>query len=167
MQLFLDRNAAAPERERLVRRVEKYVGVDAGEAERIVTRYERDTAGTDGVWPALFSDVEMQVPLRRVLDAHAPHAPTYTYLFTWPAPGVGAAHAVDIPFTFGNFVDGWDEFVGYDADAERLSRAMRDAWAAVAAGDGPGWPRYPATQVFDRDARVAPEHPLFARLPPS
>jgi para-nitrobenzyl esterase len=165
MQLFLDRSAAAPGRDRLVRRVEKYVGAGTDEAERIVTRYEHDTGGTDGVWPALFSDVEMQVPLRRVLDAHAPHAPTYTYLFTWRAPGVGAAHAVDVPFTFGNFVDGWDEFVGYDADAERLSRTMRDAWAAFAAGDGPGWPCYPATQVFDRDARVAPEHPLFARLP--
>jgi hypothetical protein len=42
---------------------------------------------------------------------------------------------------------------------------MRDAWAAFAAGDGPGWPRYPATQVFDRDARVEPQHPLFGRLP--
>ena len=162
MQLFLDRNAAAPERDRLVRRVERYVGVDADEAERIVARYERDT---DDVWPALFSDVEMQVPLRRVLDAQAPHAPTYAYLFTWPAPGVGAAHAVDIPFTFGNFVDGWDDFVGHDADAERLSRALRDAWAAFAAGDGPGWPPYPATQVFGRDAHVEAAHPLFDRLP--
>jgi para-nitrobenzyl esterase len=161
MQLFLDRSAAAPDRERLVRRVERYVAVDTDQAEAIVATYERDAAD---VWPALFSDVEMQVPLRRVLDAHAPHAPTYTYLFTWEAPGVGAAHAVDIPFTFGNFVDGWGEFVGYDADAERLSREMRDAWAAFARDGDPGWPPDPATRVFGRRSHVMATHPLSERL---
>jgi para-nitrobenzyl esterase len=162
MLLFLDRNAAAPERDRLVRRVERYVGVGPDEAEAIVARYERET---DDVWSALFSDVEMQVPLRRVVDAHAPHAPTYVYLFTWEAPGVGAAHAVDIPFTFGNFVDGWAEFVGYDADAERLSAGMRAAWSAFARDGEPGWPAAPATRVFARDTHTDPAHPLFARLP--
>jgi para-nitrobenzyl esterase len=162
MQLFLDRGAATPDRERLVRRVERYVGVDGDRAEKIVATYEHEV---DDVWPALFSDMEMQVPLRRVLDAHAPHGPTYTYLFTWEAPGVGAAHAVDIPFTFGNFVDGWGEFVGYDADAERLSGEMRDAWTAFARDGDPGWPAYPATRVFGRDSHVTLTHPLFERLP--
>jgi para-nitrobenzyl esterase len=162
MRLFLDRDAAAPERDRLLRRVERYLGVDAERAETIVATYERETGA--GAWPALFSDVEMQVPLRRVLDAQARHAPTFTYLFTWEAPGVGAAHAVDIPFTFGNFVDGWAEFVGYDADAERLSRAMRDAWAGFANDGDPGWPAYPATQVFGRTTQVTPAHPFAARL---
>jgi para-nitrobenzyl esterase len=166
MQLFLDRNAGTPDRDRLRRRVERYVGVDAAQAEAIVVRYERDTGHTDAVWPALFSDVEMQRPLRRVLDAHASHGPTYTYLFAWDAPGVGAAHAVDIPFTFGNFVDGWDDFVGHGADAERLSTELRDAWAAFAATGEPGWPVYPATKVFGRGASsVEAAHPLFDRLP--
>lgn len=162
MELFLDQSAVAPNRERLVRRVERYVGVDGDRADSIVATYEREV---DDVWPALFSDVEMQIPLRRVLEAHAPHAATYTYLFTWEAPGVGAAHAVDIPFTFGNFVDGWGEFVGYDADAERLSREIRDAWAAFARTGDPGWPRYPGTRVFGRESQVMPAHPLFGRLP--
>jgi para-nitrobenzyl esterase len=162
MQLFLDPRAGVRDRERLVRRVERYLGVDGNHAETIVATYEHEV---DDVWPALFSDVEMQVPLRRVLDAHAPHAPTYAYLFTWEAPRVGAAHAVDIPFTFGNFVDGWDAFVGYDADAERLSGEMRDAWAAFACDGDPGWPRYPATRVFGRRSYVTPTHPLFGRLP--
>jgi para-nitrobenzyl esterase len=100
-----------------------------------------------------------------VLEAHAPHGPTFTYVFTWDAPGVGAAHAVDIPFTFGNFVDGWDEFVGYDADAERLSRDMRDAWAAFARDGDPGWAQYPATRVFGRESSLASMHPIFGRLP--
>ena len=37
-------------------------------------RYEADVGDRDGVWPALFSDVEMQVPLRRVLE-HTPRRP--------------------------------------------------------------------------------------------
>jgi para-nitrobenzyl esterase len=164
MRLFLDPAAAAPERARLVRRVEKYVGVGAEQAEEIVARYEHEV-GAD-VWPALFSDVEMQVPLRRALDAQARHAPTFAYLFTWEAPGVGAAHAVDIPFTFGNFGDGWGEFVGHDADAERLSSEMRDAWASFARTGDPGWDPYPATHVFGRTSHVAPFHPLFERSRP-
>lgn len=162
MALFLDRDAPAPERERLVRRVQRYLGVQTERADAIVGAYECSVAD---VWPALFSDVEMQLPLRRVLDAQSAHAPTYTYLFTWEAPGIGAAHAVDIPFTFGNFVDGWAEFIGYDADAERLSREMREAWAAFARTGDPGWGSYPATRIFGRESRVEPSHPQFARLP--
>lgn len=162
MQLFLDPAAPALDPDRLLRRVERYVGVDADQAKAIVATYERQV---EDVWSALFSDVEMQVPLRRVLDAQTGHAPTYAYLFTWEAPGVGAAHAVDIPFTFGNFVDGWDEFVGYDADAERLSGEMRAAWAAFARTGDPGWPQYPATREFGRRSQVTPTHPLFGRLP--
>jgi para-nitrobenzyl esterase len=162
MRLFLGPDAPSLDRARLLRRITRYVGVDQDQAEKIVATYERD--GVD-VWPTIFSDMEMQVPLRRLLEAQAGHAPTYAYLFTWEAPGVGAAHAVDIPFTFGNFVDGWAEFVGYDAQAERLSREMRDAWAAFARDADPGWPRYPATRIFGRTSEVVAAHPQFARLP--
>ena len=73
----------------------------------------------------------MQVPCRAVLDAHAPHGPTYTYCFTWEGPQVGACHGIDIPFPFGNFVDGWDAFVGLDDDGRALSAAMRDCVGRV------------------------------------
>jgi para-nitrobenzyl esterase len=116
------------------------------------------------IWPALFSDVEMQVPLRRVLEAHAPHGPTYSYLFTWAAPTRGAFHAIDIPFTFDAFdVDGWGDFVGYDDDAATLGKELRGAWAAFARSGSPGWEAYPTTHVFGRESRDAPAHPLFAR----
>ena len=84
----------------------------------------------------MISDVEMQLPLRRVLEAResADAADTYAYLFTWEAPERGAFHAVDIPFTFDTFdVDGWGEFVGFDADANHLGRDLRAAWAVVRA----------------------------------
>jgi para-nitrobenzyl esterase len=163
MALFLDPAAVAPDPERLRTRVAKYVGVTPTAARSIVARYEAE-AGADGAWPALFSDVEMQVPLRRVLEAHAPHGPTFAYLFTWEAPGRGAFHAVDIPFTFDTFdVDGWGEFVGCDDDARALGRSLRTSWAAFARRGDPGWSPYPETRVFGRATYDAPRHPLFDR----
>ncbi|MGH8977152.1 MAG: carboxylesterase family protein, partial [Acidimicrobiia bacterium] len=99
MNLFLG-FAPAVARDRLVGRVARYVGVDEVAATAVVERYEAEVA-PDGVWPALFTDFEMQVPLRRVLEARASAtAPTYAYLFTWTSPAHGAFHAVDLPFTF-------------------------------------------------------------------
>ena len=89
----------------------------------------------------------MQVPCRAVLDAHAPHGPTYTYCFTWGGPQVGACHGIDIPFPFGNFVDGWDAFVGLDDDGRALSARCAAAWAALR--------RAPATRVGPRTPRRA------------
>ncbi|MDQ1436022.1 MAG: para-nitrobenzyl esterase, partial [Actinomycetota bacterium] len=114
---------------------------------------------------ALFGDNEMQVPCRAVLEAHAPHGPTYTYCFTWESPTVGACHGIDIPFPFGNFVDGWDTFVGLDEDGRALSGTMRAAWAAFARTGDPGWPQYPSARVFGRRVHDGAQHPLFGRLP--
>ena len=49
-------------------------------------------------------------------------------LRTWyGAPGyfvLGACHGADIPFTFGNFVDGWGEFVAVDDAARELGAPL-------------------------------------------
>jgi para-nitrobenzyl esterase len=166
MRLYLDSNAEAPVRERLVKRVSRYLGVEAGRAETIIDGYASALATDDlgEVWAFLFSDNEMQAPLRDVLRAHAANAPTYTYLFTWQAPGLGAFHAVDLPFTFGTFdADGWGEFVGADADADRLSRDIRRAWSTFARDGKPGWEQFPTTMVFGRESYVA-EDPIGARV---
>lgn len=154
-------------RERLVARVARYLRVDETRAANAVDGYAYALGTDDGgtIWRALFGDQEMQVPCRAVLDAHAPHGPTYAYCFTWEGPEVGACHGIDIPFPFGNFGDGWDAFVGFDDDADVLSRRMRDGWGAFARTGDPGWPEYPHAMVFGRAPAVAPAHPLFARIP--
>jgi carboxylesterase type B len=166
MRLYIDGNAEAPARERLVKRVTRYLGVDATRAEAIVDGYAR-LLGTDDlgeVWAFLFSDAEMQAPLRDALRAHMAHAPTYTYLFTWQAPQLGAFHAVDLPFTFGTFdADGWGEFVGVDTDGRALSSTMRHTWAEFARTGEPGWPQFPLTMVFGRASRVL-DDPVGARV---
>jgi para-nitrobenzyl esterase len=167
MRLFVDSSAAPAPRAKIVARAARYLGVDEAEAASIVDGYEAavGTDDTNEIWIALLGDNEMQRPCRAVVDAHAPYGPTYTYCFTWGGPNVGACHGIDIPFPFGNFVDGWDAFVGLDDDGRALSRAMRDAWAAFARTGDPGWPAYPAARVFGREVRDVAEHPLFGRLP--
>ena len=167
MRLFVPAGAEPPPRAKTVHRAARYLGVAEDEAERIVAGYERAlrTDDTNEIWRALFGDNEMQVPCKAVLDAHCAHGPTYTYCFTWESPTVGACHGIDIPFPFGNFVDGWDTFAGLDDDGRALSAAMRSSWAAFARDGDPGWPQYPAARVFGRTVSDADEHPLFGRLP--
>ena len=147
-------------------RASRTVGVDDARADAIVTTYEAALATTDTneIWAALFSDIQMQVPADAMRDAHRAHGPTFSYLFTWPAvnPLLGACHGIDIPFTFGNFVDGWAEFVGADEAAHAVGRALRTAWATFARRQ-PRLGRCPATMVFGREPVVA-DDPLRARL---
>jgi len=167
MRLFIDTSGEPPARERLCKRVARYLGVEPARAEAIVASYEDslETADTHEIWATLFSDVEMQVPAAAVRDAHRPHGPTYAYLFGWPARNraLGACHGIDIPFTFGNFVDGWAEFVGADNAARALSSSMRNAWAEVARHGNPGWPAAPATMRFGHHLAVV-DDPVRDRL---
>jgi para-nitrobenzyl esterase len=165
MRLFVAGSGEPPSRDRLVRRVARYIGVDNATAERITGHYAAvlSTGDTPTIWQAIFSDNEMQVPCRAVLDAHAAHGPTYTYEFTWEGPNVGSCHGIDIPFPFGNFVEGWDVFTGLDDDGRALSASMRTAWAAFARRGDPGWPPYPAARILGREQRDVSEHPLLGR----
>lgn len=168
MRLFVPPAEPPVPREKMVVRAARYLGIDDDAAEVAIARLERalDTTDTNETWRALFSDNEMQVPCRAVLEGHAMHGPTFTYCFTWESPTVGACHGIDIPFPFGNFADGWDTFVGLDDDGRALSEAIRSAWAQFARTGEPGWAAYPKARVFGRKIDDADEHPLFGRLPP-
>jgi len=167
MRLFLDLSAPPPARDKLCSRIARYAAVDSGRAAEIVATYERvlGTHDTNEIWAAVFTDVEMQRPADAMREAHRPHGPTHSYVFGWPAArrGLGACHGIDIPFTFGNFVDGWDDFVGADDTALAVGRTLRDSWAAFARDGDPGWPGVPATMQFARDSYVA-DDPLRDRL---
>ncbi|HET9729585.1 MAG TPA: carboxylesterase family protein, partial [Acidimicrobiia bacterium] len=164
MALFVDRTAPPPERERLVRRVARYLGI--GDANATVEAYAQSLATDDtaAIWLAIFSDHEMQAPCHAMVEAQSRHARAYTYLFTWAGPGVGACHAIDVPFTFGNFVDGWDRFVAIDDAGYELSKVMRSAWADFARTGDPGWPAAPHAMIFGRASYEAPAHPCVTRM---
>jgi carboxylesterase type B len=138
--------------------VRPIIGRDPGDLTKLVEAY-------DGDYGAALSDAAMAVPAVRLLDAHRGQA--FAYVFAWASPTVGAAHATDLPFTFGTFdVEDWKDFVGWDADAEALSARMRRAWASFARTGDPGWvPWGPDRQamVFDRTDEVR-THPSAANL---
>lgn len=47
------------------------------------------------------TDWWVRIPAIRLADAHAPSAAgTYMYEFAWRAPGLGAVHALEVPFVF-------------------------------------------------------------------
>ena len=120
----------------------RYLGVEPARADAVVASYEDalETADTHEIWATLFSDVEMQRPAAAVRDAHRAHGRVYSYLFGWPARNraLGACHGIDIPFTFGNFVDGWDDFVGRRRRGTgAVALRCGSAWAEVAVARQP------------------------------
>jgi len=111
-----------------------------------------------------------RIPALRLADAHAssPSA-TYMYEFAWPAPGVGACHALEIGFVFDTLDLGPSQMLGplLGGAPQQLAGAMHGAWVAFAATGDPGWPRYDpdrrATMRFDTVSRVIDDPRSFER----
>ena len=82
------------------------------------------------------------------------------YEFAWASPGLGAVHALEVPFVFDTAVTDAPLFgplLGSEPP-QQLARKMHAAWLAFAATGDPGWPKYDpgrrATMRFDADSRV-------------
>ncbi len=160
LALFPDPRAGDLDDARLVRRIAALAPEDA--PEQILRTYRAslgDAATNARIWDAVRTDAMMRVPNLRVADAATRAGTrTYVYRFDWEAPGLGAAHAIDIPFTFGGFDrEGWGAVVGHDDRAAALGVRWRAAWTAFAADGQPGdpwWRRYDGsrpTAVFSAD----------------
>jgi para-nitrobenzyl esterase len=102
---------------------------------------------------AMLADIETELRFRRPMlrYAAARGGNTWLYQFDWPSPALrgwlGATHAVEIPFVFGNFeLPATAKFVGAGPDASTLARAMMGLWGHFARhGAAPaGWDRYSA-----------------------
>jgi len=141
-------------------RVQRLVGESAGE---LIEAYRaaRPSAGLFQLWQAIWSDREFRIPSLRAADAQAQHAPTYSYLFTWPspAPGIGSCHGLELPFVFGTLDSkGADAFAGSGPAAEVLAIRMQDAWLSFARTGDPGWPAYDpstwATMLLGQECEV-------------
>jgi para-nitrobenzyl esterase len=105
----------------------------------------------------LFLAIQTELSLRfdaiRIAEAREEGRNTWMYLFSWPSPWreglVGACHALDLPFVFGNLdAPGMRAFAGEGEAAERLSGSIMDAWLAFARDGRPhspalgDWPSY-------------------------
>jgi para-nitrobenzyl esterase len=131
-------------------------------------------------WIDVLGDVGLRLPVLRLADAHTRHAPAWMYRFDWESPAfggrLGAAHALELPFTWNHLDLPISQLLVGDAPGAReLGAQIHDAWAAFirdgapAASGLPAWPRYDeprrATMVLDRAPHVAddPDGALPAR----
>ncbi len=167
-----------PDEDLVLRRIEgglAFDGIDRSPG-AILDAYRRARAArgepTDprALWSAIESDRMFRLGTLRAASAHARHQPeTFCYLFTQESPAMGGAlgacHALEIPFVFGNLgAPGMDRFAGHGPDAEALSAQMMDAWIGFARSGSPGhagipgWPRYDeekrSTMVFGPTTHV-------------
>jgi para-nitrobenzyl esterase len=154
------------------------VGTERSAVEGLFARYETLLAekGLAEVAGAIMTDGLMRLPAEQAVAALALHQPgTFAYSFAWRAGGaaaaLGAFHGVDLPFTFGTFDrDGWAEFLGAGAGAQRISAIVRTAWATFARDGAPtvdcGWqpwdPVRRMTLVLD-DPPTCVDDPLAER----
>jgi para-nitrobenzyl esterase len=122
-------------------------------------------------WVDVIGDAGLRMPVIRLAEAQARHAPVWLYRFDWESPAfegrLGAAHAIELPFVWNQLdLPVSQVLLGGDASrAQPLCAQLHAAWAAFirggepAAAGLPAWPRYDdprrATMVLDRESRVA------------
>jgi para-nitrobenzyl esterase len=141
------------------------------EVDEVEARYRRRIAEGEpmAVWSAIATDLVFRMPAIETADAQRPHGDVRMYLYTHPSTGFdgafGAAHAMELPFTFDNTDARGVEMLEGPITPERRALAGRlgDAWASFGATGDPGtvdlgeWPLYGddrATMVLDLEHRI-------------
>lgn len=102
------------------------------------------------IYSAVETDQKFRIPAVRLAEAQQSQGQSaYSYLFTWVSPAFGGAlgahHALELGFLFGNYGPGYG---GAGPAADALSRSIQDAWLAFARNGDPScetigkWPAY-------------------------
>jgi para-nitrobenzyl esterase len=129
------------------------------------------------VWSAFQTSRVFHAPSARLAEAQQQGGGSvHSYLITWRAPALrralGACHAIEIPFVFGNEGNPLARpLSGLNGDGHRFARQLQRSWLAFARTGNPGhdrlptWPRYRpderATMVLGRECKLA-DAPLDA-----
>ena len=148
----------------------------------------RTRAPETAAWVDVAGDVGIRLPVMRLAEAQARHAPVWMYRFDWESPAfggrLGAAHALELPFVWNQLeLPVASLMLGDKTAGDRaLALQLHDAWAAFIAGGEPAaaglpaWPRYEAprraTMLLDRESRVADDpdaevRELWGERPPA
>jgi para-nitrobenzyl esterase len=115
-----------------------------------VYQANRPEASAGDVLCALVTDKFFRNPTFAAADARVAaggSAPTYLYEFAWQSPvlGVGAAHAVEIPFVFDNLASPDAHAVIGAEPPAGLAAEMHAAWVRFARTGDPGWHAFDAS----------------------
>lgn len=129
-------------------------GIDPAFAE--VYQRNRPDATPGDVLCAIITDSFFRIPTYRVAEGRGTNTHLYEFAWRTPVHDLGACHALEIGFVFGNLRRGG--LAGNDPPRS-LSTRMHRAWVDFAATGDPGWPAYDLesrpVMVFDGDgARV-------------
>jgi para-nitrobenzyl esterase len=144
--------------ERLVARASRVVGDGRGLVEAY--RAADPGAGPRELFGAMATDYIFRIPAIRLAEAHSERGDdVWMYRFSWESTAfggtLGACHALELPFVFGN-VDHprLSLFLGDGPPPVTLAQQIQDAWIGFARhGDPnhpglPDWPRYrPASRA--------------------
>ena len=99
------------------------------------------TAAAGELLASVQTDWWMRIPAIGLAAAHASAAAgTCMYEFHWASPGLGAVHALEIPFVFDTATTDAPLFgpmLG-NAPPQELARTMHAAWVAFASAGHPG-----------------------------
>ena len=144
-------------------------GLDA-EAALKAYRERYPEAAPGDLLAAVQTDWWMRLPAIRLAEAHAEStAGTYMYEFAWAAPGLGAVHALEVPFVFDTARTDSPLFgplLGPEPP-RALARTMHSAWVSFASTGDPGWPAYDdtrrATMRFDSASAVVDDPRVWER----
>ena len=110
------------------------------------------------------TDFSFKLPAVRLAELRAKtDSETYVYQFNWASriPGLGATHALEIPFVFNMLhAPGVTAFIGPGALPQHLASHMHDIWIRFINGEAPAWPSYQragrAVMHFDETSRLEP-----------
>ncbi|MBM6403051.1 carboxylesterase/lipase family protein [Phycicoccus sp. CSK15P-2] len=113
----------------------------------------------------------LRIPMHRIADGRRARgaAPTWFYEFDWKSPvdGLGATHAMDVPFVFDTLGSpDWPQFTGPNPP-QRIADEMHAAWVRFATTGDPGWRAWDdsrPTLVFGDPASRLVEDPRGAQL---
>ncbi|BBJ45597.1 hypothetical protein SSPO_083150 [Streptomyces antimycoticus] len=121
-------------------------GLDPDEAVAAY-RAEGPDASPGDLPAALTTDWFYRLPAIRLAEARTGHTgATYVYEFAWQPPTfdgrLGACHAAEIPFVFGNLHDPALTPLLGDRLPRQVADAMHHARVSFATDGDPGWPAY-------------------------
>ncbi|WP_442790873.1 carboxylesterase/lipase family protein [Nocardia sp. NBC_01327] len=141
--------------------------------ERIAEIASAYTVSTPRGALTMSTDAAFRMPARWVAEAHSAHSPTWVYRFDHATPmlkaaRVGAGHATELPYVFGNFGSFEHDptfWLGGRKVAQEVSGRMIRRWTAFGAHGVPAaldgskhWPPYTAaarnTLVIDNADRI-------------
>ncbi|HEX3512230.1 MAG TPA: carboxylesterase family protein [Solirubrobacteraceae bacterium] len=122
-------------------------------------RAEQPDASPGELAARAITEVAFRAPTERLLRRHAElgSGATHAYRFSWRSGALGgrlgAAHAVDLPFSFDTLdtpgASGTDDaLLGTEGGPQELATRMHAAWVRYVEDGDPGWAPYEHVQLF-------------------